>query len=907
MKAKPNFFWAVFLLFITVAFAVNGVAGQVTPARQRAKFQNVQYTLHPKVRQVKLDGLKQVSVGKYALPGMTFKPGDIIVDLSRKTSFKVLDVDKNGQMILGRPTLNEVFGKFEIPEQKVDLTHAEYFSLQKPGAVRELPPLKTVPSLKTRPQSGGQKVMGLTPAQEKDKKAIEAKATTLRLEIGPKVWSFPADGAPFDLTLSGEIGFGLHLVAKYTLMDGYRFGLEGAEYCTLNAKLNLQGATEVRVPIIGFEIGCDVIGSVHLGLFVVAGVGGNFTISAGMDEGLYIAAGIEGGTFLFVPTSFEPYVETSKYFGAEFNPSGKINAHCYLAPGIRLEVCGCEVFSAELGLGVELEAASSPDNKVINYDAYLAAYFFITVIDERVDIFRERINIFSRHKKAGIGQGNYEFQLGGLCAYRNQFAGRVRRAKPSGSTTKVFICTECGESHNGNEPPESCLNQYCHAPKTKFLEDLFADKEPYNGPLTLQLYRDEKLFKSIPVNTDPSGVFRHDFADNPIKQGDYVTVAVPGDATAVSNPVHAAIPWKKIRLDCADFFEELIVGGVETAVDTFGVPPGNSIKTKTPKEILTYMGDVTILLKNKAGEIAIPGQCDEEGRFRIPYPVMPSDQARAVVNIKGFELKTEFQGASHNVLFNRTREDTDTFAGGSASHYLQHRFHAVNKLGTKKIDHQGYLRITLGKTSKALIDKKYVQIEGMMTPKNFLYFEYRPEDSMETLLYENGGTLWIRPKSRATSNPKSSGTISASVSDYDWRWDERNVPSGGTRTGSPEKAGSISKTQSGRLASAPIKPPPGNQKPDYIVGTPADREPEYSSTWVDWYHVRTEYSFVHKGYVFKAIHSPGEGKYDWNPPKQSMSPAQWAIFGHMISKVDPSPLSKFKPGMTKSQPTKSMK
>jgi hypothetical protein len=924
----------------------------VTPNRQTPKIQGVTYRLRPGVKHIDVSALKMLPGGRHVLPGEKLQPGDVVVDLKRKTSFKVLDVDPDGSMRLVHPPLREVLEDLRIPQQRIDLRNAPYRLLQKPGAMRELSPK----SVRRATKGGGQKLMDNQVPLDKDEQFIQAQASH-RFVFNPEV---PLPGLAGNqsviVKLNGEIGGGLYLDVGWSAFGSYHFGLVGAEYLSVTAKIQAVVNQDIKIPLYAIPVDFD-LGHLDVGIFLIVHIDGSIVIVANIDEGLYLDAGIQGTAVAGYPVTEWPYINQPRsYFRADCNLTGVVNCYAHVWAGIDLNCLDCDVFGAGIEFGPSFHA--SINKQSLDYEADIDACLGVTVVDDEFDLFNLHANLFKWHKN--LKTSLFEFQVTALCAYRNQFGGRVKKNLMGMEDPVLYKCTQCGSdcfpTADGG-PPLQC--SACGATQSCLRIDPFAIQQPYVGPVSLQLYQQgQPMGSPVIVTTDPTdGTFWCDFqaqAGAVISKGDSVTAQVLGDPTSLIDPVQATIPFDNIRLTYADFYAELAPGSVDQAYETL-VIPGSQAKGK-PKKLIAYVGPVSLNLadvKNPAAVQRIQTPTDSQGRFCFDSSqIMPNQYANAILEIKGFQLQSfppPGQPTTHHVVFSKFRDDVDTpFVHHSesgqrlqdplgsvavgAQHFLRHHLTARNDAGGKAVEEPAYLTIMLGGVPNPPPKGEFVvkrlhgsNVETFTPVLDKLFFEYFYNlcPPIPLVLYHATGEMLLKPAAPFQPNPRIVDGVGVpspgSANEFDWRWDEHlardpSTPTDTTAGGTlhPGNLKLHPNLPGGKVPnSGKSELPPGLTKPAGPLATHGDAAPMYTAatgpgrnpfdtsptraTWREIFQVETRYAFTYKGVVFEAQQYPPRlSSYTPSFPQEDplwSAMARVAAFVHTHGRMPGTPLN----------------
>lgn len=692
-------------LFVTFMVPIPSSATVISPSTllQPTQIQNVTYSYQDAV--IKVDLKKFITIDGSIKPplGTDITSGTILVDEGMKTSYFVLGKNPDGTLLVRRPTMIEVFKNFSIPEQTLKFNDANIIDLQ--PNIKAARAAKTSingiliekisqPNTSTNTEGQGKQQLYSLTADQKKKEVEKALA-------GGVSYSFdktPLNGFYFDglqlkninIRLSGKIGLNMDFVTKYTISNGYDFGIKGAEVLGLKAALDFKAKTEVYVPIIGINLPFAV-GNLRAGVFVVVGINGDIKVVVSGEEGLSFNAGIKGDTDYCIPTSFDTYGSHTSYTSAEFDANGQIEAGVYLTPSITLEALDMDVVKAEVRLG--FKAYATLTDTLLDYGVNGVGIFHIAVLGEGFDIFNEEVAIFNR-KKESPKAGYYIY--GDLCAYRDDTAGAIFKVKTNSDTL-----------------PEDA--------------DPFLDKLPYSGKVNIYYYKANNTtqpYKVITTETSEDGILYYNFkaeSNIDVVKGDSIIIQVAGVDQAKTKNVFSTIPFNGIRLNRADFFNEVAIGEVMPASGIRNLPGLNKeiISSEFGTDMLYYSGkNVTVVLrdsKNKAYKLTLGAVTDEKGKFTTTTgDIRPFNDAVPYALIDGFELSGNALRTSNPIYFAMVTDYGSDYIGKipvfdrngkvssvktvngydplikedsilSYEHISSDHFIAINKYGSKKI------------------------------------------------------------------------------------------------------------------------------------------------------------------------------------------------------------------------------
>lgn len=207
------------------------------------------------------------------------KPGTVFVDLENDLAFKVPTLpsregDKfDGYVSVIRPEIQEIIKDFDIPEQTVQLNKANISHFVEDTDGNSLDKYLKKP--------------GQTYIMSKNTTMDPIKPTHLKNIIAE--FQFPESGITLNgvtpsggivaVNIKGYLGIGDMNLDGYYKKWKYALWFSVAEEMQLQATVAMEMKEEVRIPILGVDVGFDSdIGSIAGGLFLIVGVDGKFTL-----------------------------------------------------------------------------------------------------------------------------------------------------------------------------------------------------------------------------------------------------------------------------------------------------------------------------------------------------------------------------------------------------------------------------------------------------------------------------------------------------------------------------------------------------------------------------------------------------------------------------------------------------
>jgi hypothetical protein len=221
--------------------------------------------------------------------------------------------------------------------------------------------------------------------------------------------------------------------AMYTKWDGYKFIYHAGESADVSASLFMDIKSEVKIPLMGFDIPSDICG-VTVGVFLVVGVDGQITIDYSFEQHYNITAGVQGGTFCYVPTSLDGVLNQDFGFNSDgVKISGKIKGDIYVSAEVALRILGKVSIGINARLGIALEVKLD-EGAADSFKAKADGYFSINA---RVKIFSKdwKKELYSYHfllfEKTQKPNPEYIITIDQACVYGDIIKGRVVRRTAS--------------------------------------------------------------------------------------------------------------------------------------------------------------------------------------------------------------------------------------------------------------------------------------------------------------------------------------------------------------------------------------------------------------------------------------------------------------------------------------------
>jgi len=268
---------------------------------------------------IKADPLK-VSSGLSVI-----KPGTVFVDLENDLAFKVPSLpssegDKfDGYVPVIKPEIQEIIKDFDIPEQTVRLNMGNITHFVKESDGNRLDKYLKKP--------------GQTYIMSQNTTAMDPIKPTHLDDIIAE-FHFPESGITLNgvtpggnivaVNIKGYLAIGDMDLDGYYKKWKYAFWFSVAEEMQLQATVAMEIKEEVRIPILGVEVGFDSdIGCIAGGLFLIVGVDGKFTLQIESRQWVKLdKVGLKGKNAYYVPCSIGPLYKVGDFgfdLDAHFN------------------------------------------------------------------------------------------------------------------------------------------------------------------------------------------------------------------------------------------------------------------------------------------------------------------------------------------------------------------------------------------------------------------------------------------------------------------------------------------------------------------------------------------------------------------------------------------------------------
>lgn len=622
--------------------------GQMTPATGEAKasFQNVTYRFKQDV--VMIQFVRNLKVAEEVTQRKTLsltpkmrmqqgalietammpalEQGAVIFDQTSNLAARVTGLTRLNSreyLTLTRPQIHEVLEEFEIPQQTVRLTSGNITPLT-PSAVQFQ--YRRSSSSVMSPRSG-------------ERWHIENPWLKMEFNNVPLV-AYTSDGRSINVTLDGRIGLTpIDVDGRYSGFSGYEFKLSSGEEISLKVTVAMSIKEDLKIPLFAIDIPA-VIATFRGGFYLLVGVDGSFTLVAEATEWLEAEAGVRGGTFLWIPTGFHPFFNLNKGFECDAFFAGQINGYIKAGPLLEIELCGWDLIGAGglVGIGVDCETLGSGFDGILDVDIYGSVELYATLFGFRINIINNTFRLYHLQKPNTYG---YDIKYFEACAWRKSIWGEIKKDL-------------------GN---------------TKF--------EPVGDTLlTIEVKRNDLQISTVDTQTDTEGRFR---ADIPIdlNNGDRIRLIRVGNEDINSGAVFPTLPFKQVRIEYADFFNDVSRGQVEAA----------RVKNWSTGEWedIYYTGNIRF---NNGAQTT----CNSEGNFSLSYDFKPGQNVIASINYNGFVVNSPAVQTDVALMGKRFIETSDL------SEYTD----SSGRLVEKKVDREHFRVINQRGEKQAILPADYV-------------------------------------------------------------------------------------------------------------------------------------------------------------------------------------------------------
>ncbi|MDD4504065.1 MAG: S-layer homology domain-containing protein, partial [Clostridiaceae bacterium] len=526
-----------------------------------------------------------------------YKIGTVLVDEKSQTAVKINSLSDsyedneefNGYLAVERPEVYEILDHFKIPKQTVKLNEANIAAYG--NGMEEC--LVSRNRTKTYAMASDTVSDFYSGSALDDLEAKHLNDPMVEFKFDNESFTaYTKSGGEVNVKLSGYLGIdSISVGGDYSGFDGYEFYLKTGEEMYLKAVITSDINEEVVIPVIGIDVNAKVA-RVYGGLFLVIGLNGQFTLVTEARQWLMIEkAGIRGGTFCYVPTGFKPLFKLGdKGFDVDASFNGAINGYIKAGPMLGLEIFGFETAGAGalFGGGAKCEVLSN----YIEADIYGIANIYATLLGRRKNLLNWNPVLF--HKRQ-LDMEGYIVSFKEACAYRKIVWGKI----------------EMDEGEKGTKPYIGCFDLVIK-------DSNGSEKRRYED-----------------LSTDEFGDFCKRNIDVVLNRDDIIAVEVESRFTEgkiiTSNPISPTYPFKTLRIDEADYFNDYVKGHVPTAV----------VKdwSKNKNIEINYEGDIIVFINNGSGEVLQRKiKTDEYGDFVLNSSILPKSTVFARIDDAKFVI-----------------------------------------------------------------------------------------------------------------------------------------------------------------------------------------------------------------------------------------------------------------------------
>lgn len=593
-------------------------------APEPAKFEGVTYALTNNVVKVNQEVTKNIrSIGQVKTPGSeadrsinriigqgglikadqlraatglsAIKPGSVFVDPENDLAFKVPTEpfeskgDLQGYVPVIKPEIQEVVKEFKIPKQTVQLNKSNISHFVDDADGNNLDKyLKKPGQTYVMSQNTGTEMGPIGPTHLKDPIAefyFPSEGITLN-------GSTPS-GGQVSINVKGYLGIGdMSLDGYYDKWD-YALYFSVAEEMQLQATLAAELKEEVRIPILGVDIGFNSdIGSIAGGLFLMVGIDGNFTLRIEARQWTTLdKAGLKGKNFFYVPCTIRPLFtlgDCGFTLDSQFN--GKMDGYVKAGALLELNLLGLDIVGA--GTFVGMGASSVISGEYIETDLYGIVQAYAKFLGKQKNLVNWQPTIM--HKRQANTAG-YIVTFKEACAYRDEVWG-----------TLFF---DAGVKGNLPEP---------------------------NKDITLYVKDTQGNEKTYETETTDSGSFHFSGVD--LRKDDDVYIRLQernGTNNVRSASITPTFPFDSVIVQEADFFNDYVKGYVPSVIVKDWGNDGQKEIVFDPKK--SQQSSITVRLSNKE----LPVTLDDKGFFNlVSANVLPTDIASCKLTFDGWVVES---------------------------------------------------------------------------------------------------------------------------------------------------------------------------------------------------------------------------------------------------------------------------
>ena len=493
--------------------------------------------------------------------------GAIIYDETTKLAAKVMDqtsLRNREYLTLTRPQIFEVLDEFEIPQQTVTLTS---------GNITPLTPSNV--QFQYRRTS-----TGAISLRSGERWHIRDPWLKITFDDVPLV-AYTSEGRSINVRLSGRIGLTpIDVSGRYSSFSGYEFKLRSGEEISLKVTVAMNVREDLKIPLFAIDIPA-AIATIRGGFYLLVGVDGSFTLMVETTEWLEAEAGVRGGTFLWIPTGFDPFFNLNKGFESDAYFAGQINGYIKGGPLVEIELLGWDLLGAGglVGIGIGCQVLGSGSDSILDVDIYGSIEIYAALFGKRINLVNNTFSLYHLQKPNTAG---YDVKYLEACAWRRILWGELKKDLGNGQF------------------------------------------EPVTAALVIEINRNNQQIATITANSDEDGRFRVGIPFD-LYYGDKIRLIQVGSHMINSAAISPTFPFKRVRIEYVDFFNDVCRGQVEAAM----------VKNWTTGEWeqISYTGDIR--LNNGARTT-----CDRDGNFLLSYDFKPGENVIASIDFNGFVVNS---------------------------------------------------------------------------------------------------------------------------------------------------------------------------------------------------------------------------------------------------------------------------
>lgn len=526
----------------------------------------------------------------------SIKPGQIFVDVENDLAFKVPTSPANegepyaGYVPVIRPELQEVIKDFKIPAQTVQLNQSNvaHFASDANGNGLD----------KYLKKPGQTHVM----SQDMSNEPMEPIGPTHLKDIIAEFY-FPSEGITVTgttpsggevaINIKGYLGIGDMTLDGYYDKWDYAFYFSVAEEMQLQATLAAELKEEVRIPILGVDVGSNSkIGSIAGGLFLIVGVDGDFTLKVEARQWTTLnKVGLKGSNFFYVPCSIRPLLEFGDCgFTLDSQFNGAVDGYVKGGALLELSVLGLDLVGG--GVFAGMGASTVVSGEYLETDLYGLVQAYLKFIGKTKYIINWKPTILHKRQTNTAG---YKITFKEACAYRDEVWGTITF---DGGTKGII--------------PEPDKDIILWVKDTQGHETSYEDKTDGNGNFhfpNVKLRKDDEVYVRLQERN--------------------------GTEMVRSESVNPTFPFDSIIVQEADFFNDYVKGYVPSVIV-------KDWDNNSQKELIfepDKSGDsgITLSLSTRKAPVTL----NEKGFFDLEgISVLPTDKASCELKFDGWTVKS---------------------------------------------------------------------------------------------------------------------------------------------------------------------------------------------------------------------------------------------------------------------------